>query len=300
MTVGIIPNIGKENILEIVKILIGKLKVNGLNYILSESLIEFKSSFNSELNSSSFMDHISLAAKSDIIVSIGGDGTMLHTAYDARKSNTPMLGVNFGKLGFLAEFDINSIDDFIKNLKKKKYIIEERIALEAVCKKSPETELYSINDLVIDKGRWPKMIELTVTVDDDYVTRFSADGIIIATPTGSTGYSLSTGGPIVSPKADVITMSPIAPHTLTMRPLVLDSRQRIKIRVDSPHTTVQVNCDGQRVNYFEPPVDLEVYKSKDPIRLVHASSTNYFDILRKKLLWGLDLRSNANNKEDKK
>jgi NAD+ kinase len=135
------------------------------------------------------------------------------------------------------------------------------------------------------------MIELTIKVDNDYVSTFSADGIIVATPTGSTGYSLSTGGPIVNPKADAITISPISPHTLTMRPLVLSSNQKIEIQVRSPEL-VQVSCDGQRVHYFDSPVTLEIFKSNKPVRLIHSTKTNYFEILRNKLYWGLDIRKN--------
>jgi NAD+ kinase len=151
--------------------------------------------------------------------------------------------------------------------------------------------LYAINDLVISKGEWPKMIEITLEVDNRLVTTFAADGIIIATPTGSTGYSLSVNGPIVHPKADAITLNPIAPHTLTIRPLVLSSYQKIRLIIDSPHRNVHVNCDGQRVYYFEPRISLEIYKGEQPMRLVRSKKTNYFDILRSKLLWGLDLRN---------
>jgi NAD+ kinase len=167
------------------------------------------------------------------------------------------------------------------------------MALEAVCDKESEQELYAINDMVLDKGRWPKMIEVTVHADDDYVATFSADGLIVSTPTGTTGYSLSTGGPIVVPNADVITLCPIAPHTLTMRPLVLSADKKITVILKSQHTSVQVNCDGQRVSYYEPPVKLEIKKSGNPFRLVHTSKTNYFEILRNKLHWGIDLRKNS-------
>jgi NAD+ kinase len=161
----------------------------------------------------------------------------------------------------------------------------------------PEKKILAINDIVIDKGRWPKMIELTIKVDEDYVSTFAADGIIIASPTGSTGYSLSTGGPIISPKTRAIVLSPISPHTLTMRPLVLSDDQRIRISFRSAHSTVQVNCDGQRVYYYEPPATIEIYKSSLPVKLIHTKSTNYFEILRRKLYWGLDIRTNPGKAE---
>lgn len=288
MTIGIIPNISKSEILLIVKKIIEQIHQNGFNYILSESLLGFKKELNGKSN---YLSHNELSKSCEMVVSIGGDGTMLNTAYEVRHSSTPIIGVNFGKLGFLAEFDLAGFTDFLQDIKTKNYFIEERMTLSGEC---CSKELFAINDLVIDKGSWSKMIELTIKVDDDYVATFSADGLIVATPTGSTGYSLSTGGPIVNPKADVITLSPIAPHTLTMRPLVISSQQKVMVIVNSPSEKIQVSCDGQRVEYFDSPSVIIIEKSKQPVRLVHSNRTNYFEILRNKLFWGLDVRKSNN------
>jgi NAD+ kinase len=160
-------------------------------------------------------------------------------------------------------------------------------------------KLIAVNDLVIEKGGWAKMIELTVWVDDEYVTTFSADGLIIATPTGSTGYSLSTGGPIVAPTTKAITLSPISPHSLTVKPIVLSSEQVIKLRALSPHKDIQVSCDGQRVYKFAPPFEIVIKKSDRSLKLIKTSLTTYFETLRKKLLWGIDVRLNKMNNEGK-
>lgn len=293
MLIGIIPNITKHDILKVVTKLLTELNENGLEFLLSKSLLPFRKDLENKFGAVNYMSHEDLCDESDIVISIGGDGTMLNTAYDARNSKVPMLGLNFGKLGFLAEFDVKNIEMMVQDLKNGNYTIEERITLEAYCHGADKTKLFAINDIVIDKGPWPKMIELTIRVDDNYVSTFSSDGVIIATPTGSTGYSLSTGGPIVTPSTDVITMSPISPHTLTMRPLVISSNQKIQVDVNSRHTGVQVNCDGNRVHYYEPPITLEVYKKNTPFRLVHSHRTNYFEILRNKLYWGLDARNNS-------
>ncbi len=288
MTIGIIPNISKEEILNIVKKIVEQIDQNGFNYILSRAL----QTFNKELNGEAkYLSHDELSKNCDMVISIGGDGTMLNTAYEMRHSSTPIIGVNFGKLGFLAEFDLDGFTDFLHDIKTKNYVVEERMTLLGEC---CGKELFAINDLVIDKGSWSKMIELTIKVDDDYVATFSADGLIVATPTGSTGYSLSTGGPIVNPKADVITLSPIAPHTLTMRPLVISSQQKVTVIVNSPSEKIQVSCDGQRVEYFDSPSVIIIEKSKQPVRLVHSNRTNYFEILRNKLYWGLDVRKSNN------
>jgi len=292
MTIGIIPNTTKEQILEVLENLIFKLHKYDIDYIISDTMFKLNFAQKQGIKSSKFMDHTSMAKVADIILSIGGDGTMLNSAYEFRDAAAPMVGLNFGKLGFLAEFDMSELDDLLQNIKSGTLITDERIALEAVSEKTGDEKLFAINDLVIDKGRWPKMITLTIRIDKYDVSTFSADGIIIATPTGSTGYSLSAGGPIVSPRADAITLSPISPHTLTMRPLVISSSQRIFITVDSPYESVQINCDGQRVHYFEPPFSIEIYKRDKPVRLLHTSKSNYYEILRNKLLWGLDVRNN--------
>ncbi len=295
MTIGIIPNTSKTGILDIVASIVDELKKSGIDFIISESLLVMKDKFISELYGSKFLSHEKMMERCNMVLSIGGDGTMLNTAYEVRNSSTPILGVNFGKLGFLAEFDLESLKEFLVDVKKNNFIVEERMALIGSANGNAEKNLYAINDIVIEKGPWPKMIELTVKVDADYVSTFSADGIIIATPTGSTGYSLSTGGPIVNPKADVITLSPIAPHSLTMRPFVLSSKQRITIMVNSPHGKVQVSCDGQRAYTYDSPAIIAIEKSEKSVRLVHSNKMDYFKTLRNKLFWGLDVRK-TNNK----
>ena len=295
MKIGIVPNIDKENIIDIVSLIVEKLTEYNIELLLCSWLSDKFDQMDSKLKTHNLVEQKNLYENSDIIISVGGDGTMLTTAYEALDHNTPLIGFNIGKLGFLAEFDLNGIDELAKNLTEGNYEIEERIVLKANCTSPKKEELHAINDIVIDKGRWPKMIRLTIKVDDDYVTTFSADGIIISTPTGSTGYSLSTGGPVVSPKAKAITLSPISPHTLTMRPLVLSSDQKIEITVNSQHTSVQANCDGQRVYYYEPPATIDIVKDERTMKLVHTSATNYFEILRNKLLWGLDVRNISTN-----
>ena len=293
MIIGIIPNTTKTNTVSIVNDFLQLLEESGIDYLFSDHLIPIKDQLNYRNTKAEFKSIKELGSIADIIVSFGGDGTMLNTAFELRGAKAPLLGLNLGKLGFLAEYEMKDVPQLVRELKENKFVIDERMALSGYNINDKEKELYAINDLVIDKGRWPKMIQMTVKVDDDYVTTFSADGIIVATPTGSTGYSLSTGGPIVNPRANAITISPISPHTLTMRPLVLSSDQKIEIEVKSAFETVQVNCDGQRVHYYNSPATLRIFKSQQPVRLIHSNKTNYFEILRNKLFWGLDVRNNS-------
>lgn len=294
MTIGIIPNTTKCEVNEIIERIISEIVKSGLDYVLCDSVLNINAGQLDKIDKQKFVPVDKLGTMSDMVVSIGGDGTMLNTAFNVRNVGTPILGVNFGKLGFLAEFDVESFSEFLSDVKINNYIVEERIALNGTGTGIVEP-LYAINDLVIDKGSWSKMIELNVYIDDEYVSTFSADGIIVATPTGSTGYSLSTGGPIVNPQADVITLSPISPHTLTMRPLVVSSKHKITIKVNSQHDTIQVSSDGQRVNFIKPPAVINIEKSDKSVKLVHSKKNNYFETLRKKLFWGLDVRQPNNS-----
>ena len=299
MLIGIIANITKENVLDVVSSFITKLKKESIGYLLTKSIVEETGKLNLKMDKSTISEDDEIYEKSDLIISIGGDGTMLATAYKAHIYDKPVLGLNLGKLGFLVETDVAQMDSVIDLIKKKKYTIEERMVLSGICNDIQTGELIAVNDLVIEKGGWPKMIELTVWVDDEYVTTFSADGLIIATPTGSTGYSLSTGGPIVAPTTKAITLSPISPHSLTVKPIVLSSEQVIKLKAYSPHKDVQVSCDGQRVYKFPPPLEIEIKKSDRSLKLIKTSLTTYFETLRKKLLWGIDVRVNKMNTEER-
>ncbi|WP_050951064.1 NAD(+)/NADH kinase [Ignavibacterium album] len=298
MKVGIVANITKESVMEVVAAFIKKLKENKLDYLLTHSLNESDGKIKIEIDEDFIVEDNDLYEQSDLIISFGGDGTMLATAFNAQKYDKPVLGINLGKLGFLVEADVANLDSVIDTIKNKNYKIEERMIIEGNCSDYKCEKMIAINDLVIDKGGWPKMIELTVWVDGEYVTTFTADGLIAATPTGSTGYSISVGGPIVSPQADVITLSPISPHSLTIRPIVLPSKSEITIKADSLHKDIKVNCDGQRSYSFPPPMEIIIKKSDKSLKLVHTSLTTYFQTLRTKLLWGIDTR--YSNKENKK
>lgn len=290
MTFGIVPNIKKDKIDDVIRLLIMKLKQYNFDFSLCKNVLKISDRLSDEVKKSEFLDIDELCKRSDIIISIGGDGTMLSTAFSVLKYGNPILGLNFGKLGFLAEYDVSEIDVFLDDLKNGNYSVEDRIVLEGDILSDKPAKFYAINDIVIDKGGWPKMIEISLKVNNDYVSTFSADGLILSTPTGSTGYLLSTGGPVVSPKADVISLSPIAPHSLSMRPLVLASSHKIYVTVSSNHSSVQVNCDGDRVLSYPPPITLAVYKSKYTIKLIRTDSNNYFKTLREKLFWGIDAR----------
>lgn len=289
MIFGITGNTAKENVSDVIISLTETLKAYGFGFIIADSLKPLCR----EGCGNNFEQADKIGEHCDVIVSIGGDGTMLSAAQLAHKYDKPVVGMNAGKLGFLAEVDLEGIGVFINEIKQGKYKIENRLTLEGKVTSSlyeGET-IYAINDFVIDKGGWPKMIEIELTIDNEYVTTFSADGLILATPAGSTGYSLSVGGPIVNPKADVISISPISPHSLTVKPLVIHSGQRVKVKVYSQHIRVLLNCDGQRVFEYQPPMVFEAARSERPLKVLRTDSMSYFSVLRNKLMWGMDLRN---------
>ncbi|HEY6907179.1 MAG TPA: NAD(+)/NADH kinase [Ignavibacteriaceae bacterium] len=296
MIIGIIANSTKEKVYDVVSLLVKKLKAHGLEFLIADTIRSSSPPLIEKISKKCFLPDKNIYKRSDIIISIGGDGTMLATSYQAQFYDKPVLGLNMGKLGFLAEANLDQLDTFIDDIKNNRIKIEERMVICGECIGHKLETLYAINDLVIDKGGWPKMIEITIKVDGEYVTTFGADGIIAATPTGSTGYSISVGGPIVSPLADVITLSPISAHSLSVRPLVLPSSQEIIIRATSQHKEILVNCDGQRVFALPPPFEIRLTKSGRALKLAHTSITSYFETLRNKLMWGIDLR-NANIKK---
>lgn len=291
MKFGIIPNISKKEMPVVLFQLIKKIEFYKHDFFVDENIVNVISKNQLKKIENKILDSKKLITNCDIVISIGGDGTMLNTAFETYKYGKPLIGLNIGKLGFLAEFDINNVDVLFESILNDNLEIENRIALEGKIVEDEKIKLFAVNDIVIEKGPYPKMIKLRIEIDDNYVTTFSADGLILATPTGSTGYSLSTGGPVVSPKADVITLSPISPHTLTMRHLVISTEQKIKISVETNISVVQINCDGQRVIPMKVPGSIIIKKSKYGIKLMHLKNNNYFRILRKKLMWGIDLRN---------
>ncbi len=289
MKIGIVPNTSKKEVAPVLAKLISLFNQNGIEYCVDESAKHCAQKHSIEIDERKFFSVVALADICDLLVSIGGDGTMLKTAYAARHSQVPMLGINLGKLGFLAELEQTKLDELIDAIKTGNFVIEERVALCGETNSGQYNDLYAINDIVIDRGRWPKMIKLSMKINGEKVSTFSADGIIIATPTGSTGYSLSTGGPIVTPSSDAVTISPISPHTLNIRPLVISSEQTVEITAESP-SKLQISADGQRVHYYDSPLKVKIRKAGKTIKLFHTKSFSYFELLRHKLYWGIDLR----------
>lgn len=225
-----------------------------------------------------------LPSRVDFVLVLGGDGTLLSIAYLAAQKKVPVLGVNLGSLGFLTEVPLDEVcltlDSFLKGNRK---IISLRRLLEV----SFKGEIYHcLNDVVLNKGALARMIQFAIWIDNKEIVTSKADGLIISTPTGSTAYSLSAGGPIVQPNIPAIVLVPICPHTLTFRPMVVSFSSKIKVQLITAGEEVTFTLDGQRGRAMVKNDIIEVKSSGLELRLISSPKRNYFDLLQKKLGWG--------------
>jgi NAD+ kinase len=228
--------------------------------------------------------------EADVLVAFGGDGTILAAARSVGPRGTPILGVNLGKLGFLAELSPEDMDEAIGDILANKYVIEDRLVLEATTPSFPGRLFHAVNDIVVDKSRSPRLIDTETHIDGAFAVTYRGDGLIISTPTGSTAYALSNGGPIVTPTSRVLGITPISPHTLSGRPLIVPDTSAICVVVHSEEE-VLFSTDGQVEAFLTTPVEINVRKADHTLRLVKRMDRSYFDVLRAKLLWGQDARS---------
>ncbi len=225
----------------------------------------------------------------DLAIVIGGDGSLLNAARELADSDTPLVGVNLGRLGFLADISPADIEQSMAEILAGQYILEERFLLD--CRISGQDgaqrhKSYAVNEVLTHKWNVARMIEMETYINGHFVHRQRSDGLIISTPTGTTAYALSAGGPIVYPTLNAITIVPICPHTMSNRPIVVDGDSNIDIIVvDSDNDNVRITCDGQVPFRLEKDECLQVRKAKRPLRLIHPTQHNHFHILRAKLQW---------------
>ena len=227
-----------------------------------------------------------LAEEVDIILSFGGDGTLLRSIHETGTRGTPILGVNIGLLGFLADVEVGQVKQAIERLEAGDYSIDARLVLSVEIEGAEAERSWALNDVVIARAGPAGLIAIDVVADGTPLNRYWADGLIIATPTGSTAYSLAVGGPIVAPGSEVILLSPIAPHSLTVRPVVLPSSCIIEARVASSHLPYLLAIDGQSTPPRDDAVTITIRQASHRINLVKFTDQHYFRTLRTKLSWG--------------
>lgn len=225
----------------------------------------------------------------ELVVVLGGDGTLISTARTIGELDIPILGVNLGSLGFLTEIALDELYPALEKCLAGDYRVSERLMLQAVVERGG-VELAShlvLNDVVINKGALARIVDLTTTVNCHELTTFKADGLIISTPTGSTGYSLSAGGPIINPAMNCIVITPICPHTLTNRPLVIDAEAAVTVTVKSlDDEDIYLTLDGQVGVELKSGDVIHVRRSAHSARLIMSEERDYFAVLRTKLKWG--------------
>lgn len=228
--------------------------------------------------------------QSDVVISVGGDGTMLHTARLTAETGKPILGINVGKLGFLADTQLPQAEEAIRQLIGGQWETESRFTLKARAAGSTE-DFFALNEFLFTRQSAVSMITLEVFFGDQKVNKYWADGLIVATPTGSTAYNLSAGGPILLPEVPVMVITPVCPHALTTRSLVMPANRSIRIRAVPPEQQILFSNDGKICNLTEnQPLDIQIERSEFDVRLVKLPGRNYFETLREKLMWGMDLR----------
>ena len=225
------------------------------------------------------IDFEDMCKQVDFIVALGGDGTLISVARRAYKFDKPILGINAGNLGFLTDIYPENVEEFLDNFLKGNYRIDERMVIEIEYKGK---NLYAFNDVVISKDVISSMINIRVDTNESFLNTYRGDGLIISTPTGSTAYNLSAGGPVVYPLTESFILTPICPHSLTQRPLILPSNFILEISVNEKVSKLVL--DGQEIYTLDDKIIVK--KAKRNAKLIHRVERNYFDVLREKLHWG--------------
>ena len=236
-------------------------------------------------------DKRGVSEQADLLIALGGDGTLLGVARAAYPYSVPILAVNLGSLGFLAAISIEELYPTLENILAGKFEIENRMLLNAcVWRNGDKVENHNVlNDIVINKSVVARVINLQVFVNDQYMTSYRADGLIIATPTGSTAYSLSAGGPIIHPSMHTLVLSPICPLMLTNRSILIPDQSVIQVKLSGKYDDVRITLDGQEGYDMKAEDILEIKKTKTTLQLIRGPNKNYYQILRDKLHWGTQI-----------
>ena len=251
----------------------------------NEVFIEDSSDYKNDLLTS--LSHEEFSSKADLIIVFGGDGTLLGSARRYLKFNIPILGINMGTVGFLTDIKIEDFESVIKDIIDGNCKIEERNLVSATFN---NTTVYGLNEIVIHSGAYTQLMRYRLSVNEKVVYEQRSDGLIIATPTGSTAYALSAGGPIIHPELDVWTILPMLPQSISSRPFVISSNEQVKVNLlRGPLESAKICADGQEdisAPYLE---DIKISKMKDKLRLVHPLDNDFFEACREKLGWSLDI-----------
>ncbi|HVO58719.1 MAG TPA: NAD(+)/NADH kinase [Dongiaceae bacterium] len=281
-TIGIFSRPRRADISEVVRPLIEWLRERGIRAIYdTETAASLR-------NGDDGLPREVLAGEVDLVLVLGGDGTLLAAAREVAPRGIPILPINLGSLGFLTSFTLEELYPALEDTFAGRLEASERVMLTASLIRGGKTidTQRVLNEAVVTKGALARMIELELSIDDDFVCRYRADGLIVATPTGSTAYSLSAGGPIVHPGVESIILTPICPHTLTDRPLVVGDCCAVQVRLKGAAESVYLTLDGQKGVLLESGDSVSISRAKERLKMIQPRKKSYYEILRSKLKWG--------------
>lgn len=289
-TIGIIGKHEDASLDDTLRELIQYLEKRELEILIDEHTLELATSIGGKLSG---VDRDTLGERADLVFVVGGDGTILAAARSLVDHEVPILGINLGRLGFLADISPAEISEKLDQILAGDYEEEKRAMLHARVMRGSQQigESSAFNDVVIHSCNVARMIQYETYIDGKFVNRSNADGLIVATPTGSTAYALSGGGPIVHPSLNALVLVTVCPHTMSHRPIVIDADSKIEIIFSERNqASAQVSCDGQVDISLENGDSIHIQRRSKPIRLIHPKNHNYYSILRAKLHWGKRLK----------
>ncbi len=280
-TIGVVVKRDRTQAVELARELITWLTRQGLTALAEADTV-------APVTGGNIANKADMIARADLIVVLGGDGTLLSVARLMQERAVPILGVNLGGLGFLTAVTTDELMPMMERILKGQFRVDQRMTLAVALRRDAAVfaERQVLNEAVITKGALARIIDLDTTVNGQELCVYKADGLIVTTPTGSTAYSLSAGGPIVHPSVGVMVLSPICPHTLTNRPMVLPDSAVVRVGVRSPDEDVVLTLDGQEGMKLHSGDAVEIRRGKSTVPLVQSETRSYFDVLRSKLRWG--------------
>ena len=279
MKIGIIPNLSKDEDLKLTRSIAEWLLEKGVEIYLNENVAS-----NLQMGQRGFKSEY-IFKEADLIVVLGGDGTLLSISRQAAVYDVPLFGINLGHLGFLTEAETSDMFHALERLIAGEYRIEKRMMLEAYVEKDNilHAKFIALNDIGITRGTFSRIISYSIFINDEFVDLHSADGIVVSSPTGSTAYSLSAGGPIVSPDVEVFIITPICPHTLHSRSIVVSNKDIVKVEVCKNNTEVMLTVDGQHGYKIKPGETVTIKQSEHFTSLAKLNQRSFFDVLRRKM-----------------
>ncbi len=287
MKLGIVANPQKYEVREVLSETIKWAERKKISLFIHKEVCEETGLNNTDIIQKTDTDLDSIKA-CDIVLVVGGDGTILYTARISKDINKPILGINSGRLGFMANTQIEDLERALDCLLNNDYSFDKRSFLIATDKNG--NQYHALNEFLFTRKDSISMVNVTAEYDGCLINTYWADGLIVASPTGSTAYNLASGGPIVAPGTEVFLVTPINPHTLTTRPLVLNSTKPLRVIIEKQQSEVQFSYDGQVHEIENFPFEVEILKSDLTFDLVHLPGQDYFETLRNKLMWGMDRR----------